>query len=119
MAAATAERKALQVLLEDERADAAKQLEMSVKSAVAEAEVKVANEWRERVELLEAQHAATIKAVAADYEDSVKEERAFNDQHVENLRGAYESKIEMLNACLLYTSPSPRDRQKSRMPSSA
>ena len=26
---------------------------------------------------------------------------------------------ELDNACLLYTSPSPRDRQKSRMPSSA
>ena len=26
---------------------------------------------------------------------------------------------ELLRACLLYTSPSPRDRQKSRMPSSA
>ena len=25
----------------------------------------------------------------------------------------------MLSGCLLYTSPSPRDRQKSRMPSSA
>ena len=25
----------------------------------------------------------------------------------------------MMNTCLLYTSPSPRDRQKSRMPSSA
>ena len=25
----------------------------------------------------------------------------------------------LLNGCLLYTSPSPRDRQKSRMPSSA
>ena len=25
----------------------------------------------------------------------------------------------LLNDCLLYTSPSPRDRQKSRMPSSA
>ena len=25
----------------------------------------------------------------------------------------------MADACLLYTSPSPRDRQKSRMPSSA
>ena len=25
----------------------------------------------------------------------------------------------MLDTCLLYTSPSPRDRQKSRMPSSA
>ena len=27
--------------------------------------------------------------------------------------------VMMLNVCLLYTSPSPRDRQKSRMPSSA
>ena len=27
--------------------------------------------------------------------------------------------IEKSEACLLYTSPSPRDRQKSRMPSSA
>ena len=30
-----------------------------------------------------------------------------------------DSKIEGLEICLLYTSPSPRDRQKSRMPSSA
>ena len=29
------------------------------------------------------------------------------------------SKIDLGNTCLLYTSPSPRDRQKSRMPSSA
>ena len=28
-------------------------------------------------------------------------------------------KSELLFTCLLYTSPSPRDRQKSRMPSSA
>ena len=35
--------------------------------------------------------------------------------------GAQEDKMEILLdcACLLYTSPSPRDRQKSRMPSSA
>ena len=26
---------------------------------------------------------------------------------------------DLTNSCLLYTSPSPRDRQKSRMPSSA
>ena len=30
-----------------------------------------------------------------------------------------EAKQPMLHTCLLYTSPSPRDRQKSRMPSSA
>ena len=28
-------------------------------------------------------------------------------------------KVVNINSCLLYTSPSPRDRQKSRMPSSA
>ena len=27
--------------------------------------------------------------------------------------------VDLVKACLLYTSPSPRDRQKSRMPSSA
>ena len=27
--------------------------------------------------------------------------------------------IKIIHGCLLYTSPSPRDRQKSRMPSSA
>ena len=27
--------------------------------------------------------------------------------------------VHIYNSCLLYTSPSPRDRQKSRMPSSA
>ena len=29
------------------------------------------------------------------------------------------AEVTLLNSCLLYTSPSPRDRQKSRMPSSA
>ena len=31
----------------------------------------------------------------------------------------YHSMYQLFTACLLYTSPSPRDRQKSRMPSSA
>src|SRR5674476_263467 len=30
-----------------------------------------------------------------------------------------QSPLRILHSCLLYTSPSPRDRQKSRMPSSA
>ena len=37
----------------------------------------------------------------------------------ENAIGAVGTRIEHINSCLLYTSPSPRDRQKSRMPSSA
>ena len=34
------------------------------------------------------------------------------------LKGNY-TRYKAIKACLLYTSPSPRDRQKSRMPSSA
>mgnify|MGYP000355611183 CR=1 FL=1 len=33
--------------------------------------------------------------------------------------GGYGGNLQQTDACLLYTSPSPRDRQKSRMPSSA
>ena len=35
-----------------------------------------------------------------------------------NLKNNFNFKF-AINTCLLYTSPSPRDRQKSRMPSSA
>ena len=46
---------------------------------------------------------------------------------VKNIKGRFEDKIANVSkdlikkygVCLLYTSPSPRDRQKSRMPSSA
>ena len=43
-------------------------------------------------------------------------EYTINQTVEEILADLYERKPE---ACLLYTSPSPRDRQKSRMPSSA
>ena len=35
--------------------------------------------------------------------------------------GVYDNVVDMMNmcTCLLYTSPSPRDRTRSRMPSSA
>ena len=32
---------------------------------------------------------------------------------------SYEKALEWYNSCLLYTSPSPRDKRQSRMPSSA
>eukprot|EP01017_Pseudomicrothorax_dubius_P022011 TRINITY_DN23693_c0_g2_i1.p1 TRINITY_DN23693_c0_g2~~TRINITY_DN23693_c0_g2_i1.p1 ORF type:complete len:225 (-),score=68.63 TRINITY_DN23693_c0_g2_i1:10-627(-) len=36
-----------------------------------------------------------------------------------HLKGRIDTTKNLVNICLLYTSPSPRDRQKSRMPSSA
>ena len=45
---------------------------------------------------------------------------AASNNGVEQVRELIESsQYSSLNCCLLYTSPSPRDRQKSRMPSSA
>ena len=68
----------------------------------------------------------------ADYRgtlDLPKDQKGNNDllcltrpDIVEGIHAAYlEAGADMIetNTCLLYTSPSPRDRQKSRMPSSA
>ena len=41
--------------------------------------------------------------------DSIKDQTGLNEKQV----------IKLMRSCLLYTSPSPRDREKSRMPSSA
>ena len=43
---------------------------------------------------------------------SRKEKKIYQSCHILHKQGRY-------YICLLYTSPSPRDRQKSRMPSSA
>ena len=41
-------------------------------------------------------------------------------RYFSKMNGYYNSDMEdYIRTCLLYTSPSPRDRQKSRMPSSA
>ena len=49
--------------------------------------------------------------------------RELRNKFVEETKGMNKSErekvYEVYNSCLLYTSPSPRDRQKSRMPSSA
>ena len=45
-----------------------------------------------------------------------------NREHLKKLRAIEDARFldtHKKSACLLYTSPSPRDRQKSRMPSSA
>ena len=41
------------------------------------------------------------------------------DSSDEKIQSILNNKFEIPITCLLYTSPSPRDRQKSRMPSSA
>ena len=52
------------------------------------------------------------------YLQQCKEQESLYHQIALSL-GLPDSVLYLLYTCLLYTSPSPRDRQKSRMPSSA
>ena len=58
----------------------------------------------------------TREELTAEIEDGKKKIRQFENR--EKILRQKLSKEER-RTCLLYTSPSPRDRQKSRMPSSA
>ena len=56
--------------------------------------------------------------------DNVKAQDAFKNALSDKIGQALDDKrqsvaTDWLNSCLLYTSPSPRDRTRSRMPSSA
>ena len=57
--------------------------------------------------LLKDSDSVTVEAVKG-----VMKSLGFNDAQADSI-------LKQLSTCLLYTSPSPRDRQKSRMPSSA
>ena len=62
-------------------------------------------------------------ALYCDFGNEVN--KSINSQVIKYFKTIKEKKFEGINNltpsynCLLYTSPSPRDRQKSRMPSSA
>ena len=60
------------------------------------------------------------KMMTLDFEDPIIEiEKQIDALESGSEAQRYAEEIAQLQACLLYTSPSPRDRQKSRMPSSA
>ena len=66
----------------------------------------------------------TVRAVEEKKESSVEDrhEEKKDDTELEQYSDSVQKRIAKLTkkwSCLLYTSPSPRDRQKSRMPSSA
>ena len=56
-----------------------------------------------------------------DYKSQVEELQKYKDDYtaMEELFNNEQVGNELLGVCLLYTSPSPRDRTRSRMPSSA
>ena len=60
-----------------------------------------------------------IDATKLDYVNEALRINKIGIDGLEKIISIYEINNDHLSGCLLYTSPSPRDRQKSRMPSSA
>ena len=63
--------------------------------------------------------AATARRMRAEAITAVETKSTGTDVVTAADKAVERQVIAALRACLLYTSPSPRDRQKSRMPSSA
>ena len=59
------------------------------------------------------------KGYSASGPSSAKKSKPAPKEDPKDLENQLEACLEGVRDCLLYTSPSPRDRQKSRMPSSA
>ena len=68
---------------------------------------------------------ARLACQQAEQTDNIQQAQAHREAAVFHLHGAILAFLQelvryyRLNDCLLYTSPSPRDRTRSRMPSSA
>ena len=62
---------------------------------------------------------ATVVNLATSFEQPVMTEGGGRTLLVEEITATWCPTCAEIDPCLLYTSPSPRDRQKSRMPSSA
>ena len=61
----------------------------------------------------------TAERQASSIQDTAISITAFDSTLIESLNLRNQEDLQNYIPCLLYTSPSPRDRQKSRMPSSA
>ena len=65
----------------------------------------------------------TLITVGSSHANEIKifdfTEKELSQLNVRKVRGADNNTVYTVGSCLLYTSPSPRDRTRSRMPSSA
>ena len=57
--------------------------------------------------------------LASSFGGTVEKKIPDNVEWIDDAFYIKETRFGLFTSCLLYTSPSPRDRQKSRMPSSA
>ena len=79
--------------------------------------------WKNKYSYVISQHGnATIQDQIVNLTariDAVETQTERNESHIYIIQNMLRTVQTDIESCLLYTSPSPRDRQKSRMPSSA
>ena len=96
---------------------------LAAEAAMKAAHEQVAAEMRAKAaEAEEAEYGETtrmpnVDVLDNDYDDRMPHVEGGYDDFLRGMGGIGDD--DMMGGCLLYTSPSPRDRQKSRMPSSA
>ena len=62
---------------------------------------------------------ATVQSVSVEQSELLADCAVYDDEDAEEEEDCGENSTTQHHRCLLYTSPSPRDRTRSRMPSSA
>ena len=99
--------------------NSANELQQVTKDRAHQAEVEL--ERAKDTECLRAEKATALRKLADDFETSIFESTQFVAAASNELQTTSSAMADLAeeSTCLLYTSPSPRDRQKSRMPSSA
>ena len=87
--------------------------------------MKIGGKVQKRLDKYNNRVAAKEKAKAAQSQQAANQQTAESAGQAEKLKNEHVNHIlpagpgSAINTCLLYTSPSPRDRTRSRMPSSA
>ena len=83
---------------------------LSTSASIPELGIEMYNWWNEAL------HGVARSAKATVFPQAIAMGATFDPELIQQTANAISDEA---RACLLYTSPSPRDRQKSRMPSSA
>ena len=91
------------------------EIEKNGDTAVRELSKKFDNYAPDKFKLTKSEIDAAMQKVSVRDMDDIK----FAQQQIKNFAVAQRTSMTDLEICLLYTSPSPRDKRQSRMPSSA
>ena len=95
-------------------------VEFTAEETSSEINTSVVNQYLGQLSQIEGSQNSDLIAIAMRLPDALKTTREeLNENEWKQIEEGVQKAIDELQSCLLYTSPSPRDKRQSRMPSSA